>query len=66
MARASARLAALKIEKEKKPGRYADGGGLYLRVTPRGARNWVRRHMLNRKQHWMGLGPLARLANGSN
>jgi integrase len=38
---------------------YADGGGLYLRVTPEGARNWVLRYMLDRKPHWMGLGPLA-------
>jgi integrase len=37
---------------------YADGGGLYLRVTPDGAKNWVLRYMLNRKPHWMGLGPL--------
>jgi hypothetical protein len=35
MARAIERLTALKIEKAKKPGMYADGGGLYLRVTPK-------------------------------
>ena len=59
MTRASARLTALKVERAKKPGMYADGGGLYLRVTPEGARNWVLRYMLDRKPHWMGLGPLA-------
>jgi len=59
MARAMGRLTALKVEKEKKPGMYADGGGLYLRVTPEGAKNWVLRYMLNRKPHWMGLGPVA-------
>lgn len=59
MARSIARLTALKVEKAKEPGMYADGGGLYLRVTPEGARNWVLRYMLNRKPHWMGLGPLA-------
>jgi integrase len=59
MARAIGRLTALKVEKAKKPGMYADGGGLYLRVTPGGARNWVFRYMLDRKPHWMGLGPLA-------
>jgi len=37
---------------------YADGGGLCLRVTPQGARSWVLRYMLDRKPHWMGLGPL--------
>ena len=59
MARAIGRLTALKVEKAKKPGMYADGGGLYLRVTPEGARNWVLRYMLDRKPHWMGLGPLS-------
>src|SRR5262245_31879413 len=34
MARAIGRLTVLKVEKAKKPGMYADGGGLYLRVTP--------------------------------
>ena len=58
MARAIGRLTALKVEKAKEPGMYADGGGLYLRVTPEGARNWVLRYMLDRKPHWMGLGPL--------
>jgi integrase len=59
MVRASGRLTALKVEKTKKPGMYADGGGLYLRVTPEGTRNWVLRYMLNRRPHWMGLGPVA-------
>jgi integrase len=59
MTRAIDRLTALKVEKAKKPGMYADGGGLYLRVTPQGTRNWVLRYMLDRKPHWMGLGPLA-------
>ena len=59
MARAIGRLTALKVEKTKEPGMYADGGGLYLRVTPEGARNWVLRYMLDRRPRWMGLGPLA-------
>jgi integrase len=64
MARSVERLTAIKVERFKsaqdpKPGMYADGGGLYLRVTPEGARNWVLRYMLNRKPRWMGLGPLA-------
>jgi integrase len=59
MARALGRLTALKVEKAKQPGMYADGGGLYLRVTPEGTKNWVLRYMLDRKPHWMGLGPLA-------
>src|SRR6516164_2134349 len=59
MARASERLTALKVEKAKRPGMYADGGGLYLRVTSEGAKNWVLRYMLDRRPRWMGLGPLA-------
>ena len=59
MARATGRLTALKVEKAKKPGMYPDGGGLYLRVTRHGARNWVFRYMLDRRPHWMGLGPLS-------
>jgi integrase len=59
MTRAIGRLTALKVDKAKEPGMYADGGGLYLRVTPEGARNWVLRYMLDRRPRWMGLGPLA-------
>lgn len=58
MARGIDRLTALKVERTKQPGLYADGGGLYLRVTREGTRNWVYRFMLNRDAHWMGLGPL--------
>jgi integrase len=57
--RAIGRLTALKVERLAKPGMHADGGGLYLRITPRGARNWVLRYMLNGRPRWMGLGPLA-------
>jgi hypothetical protein len=59
MTRAIGRLTALKVEKAKEAGMYADGGGLYLRVTPEGTKNWVLRFMLNRRPRWMGLGPLA-------
>jgi hypothetical protein len=58
MAREIGRLTALKVEKPKEPGMYPDGGGLYLRVTPEGAKNWVLRYMLDRRPRWMGLGPL--------
>jgi integrase len=60
MARQIERLTALKIEaKELAPGMYPDGNGLYLRVAPEGARNWVLRYMLDRRPRWMGLGPLS-------
>lgn len=42
-----------------KPGRHADGGGLYLLVKKTGARSWVYRFMLNGKSRDVGLGPAA-------
>jgi integrase len=64
MARAIERLTAQRVERlknaeEPKAGMYADGAGLYLRVTPDGAKNWVLRYMLDRRPRWMGLGPLS-------
>jgi integrase len=59
MARGTGRLTALVVERaKKKPGMHADGGGLYLQVTPNGA-SWVYRFMLNGRAREMGLGPLA-------
>lgn len=64
MARAVERLTAQRVQRlknavEPEPGMYADGAGLYLRITPNGAKNWVLRYMLNRRPRWMGLGPLS-------
>jgi integrase len=58
MARTIGRLTALRVEKAKRPGMYADGGGLYLRVTGDGTKNWVYRYMLHGRPRWMGMGPL--------
>ena len=58
MARAIGRLTALKVDKAKRAGMYPDGGGLYLRVTHSGTKNWVFRFMLNGRPRWMGVGPL--------
>ena len=57
MARIIGKLSALKVDKAKQPGMYGDGGGLYLRVTGDGAKNWVFRFMLNGRPRWMGMGP---------
>jgi len=62
MARTIGRLTALKVNRAKRPGMYADGGGLYLRVTHSGTKNWVFRFMLNGRPRWMGVGPLHTLA----
>ena len=40
-----------------KVGFHPDGGGLYLRVDPSGARRWVQRVTIDGKQRNMGLGP---------
>ena|ERR1700730_9296514 len=41
------RLTALKVEKEKKPGLYSDGLGLYLQVRSGGAKSWIFRYRTN-------------------
>jgi hypothetical protein len=33
------KLTALKVAREKQPGLYGDGGGLYLQVTARGSKS---------------------------
>jgi hypothetical protein len=43
----------------KKPGRYGDGGGLYLVVSDTGARKWAFRFSFAGKVTEMGLGPAA-------
>jgi integrase len=34
-------LTALRVAREKRPGVYADGGGLYLQVTKHGSKSWI-------------------------
>jgi integrase len=58
MPRTMGRLTALKVQKANQPGMYADGGGLYLQITPGGA-SWIYRYMLKGSAREMGLGPLA-------
>ena len=50
------RLTALKVQKLKKPGWYADGGGLYLQISPSGSKSWVFRYVLHSREHRHGLG----------
>lgn len=40
------KLTALKVAREKKPGLYGDGGGLYLQVTESGSRSWIFRYWI--------------------
>src|SRR5262249_5710902 len=46
-------------KRELEPGRYHDGGGLYLTIQPTGAAAWMFRYMRSGKAHAMGLGRLA-------
>ena len=57
MARTTGRLTALRVERVKEPGLYADGGGLYLQVSDNGA-SWIYRYMIAGRAREMGLGPL--------
>ena len=58
MVRALHRLSALKVERAKEPGLYADGGGLYLRVAEGGSKQWLYRYTTNGRNRDMGLGPV--------
>lgn len=62
MARGIQKLSALQVDRTKKPGYYADGGGLYLQVTASGAKSWLFRFMLMSKAREMGLGSLRSLS----
>ncbi len=61
MAQAINKLTTRQVDTIAKPGRHADGGGLYLVVGPDGgSRKWVLRYMLNGKRRDMGLGSAGR------
>src|SRR4051794_33155463 len=50
------RLTAVSFRAKQKPGRYADGNGLYLVVAPSGAKRWIWRGVINGKRCDLGLG----------
>jgi hypothetical protein len=52
------RLKPLDIERETRPGKYADGDGLYLIVKGVTSKNWIYRHCKAGKERWLGLGSL--------
>lgn len=57
MVRALNRLSAQRVARETRPGRYCDGGNLYLQVRGQYNRSWVFRFVLDDKPRWLGLGP---------
>ena len=58
------KLSAARVRTLQVPGRYGDGGTLYLNVTPEGSKQWVQRLTIAGKRHDIGLGgyPLVSLA----
>ncbi|HEY0801468.1 MAG TPA: tyrosine-type recombinase/integrase [Steroidobacteraceae bacterium] len=50
------RLKPLNVERETKPGKYADGDGLYLIVNGPTSKNWSYRYWKHGKERWHGLG----------
>ena len=54
-----ASLTAAKVRTLKAPGRYGDGGGLYLNIAKGGTRSWVQRIRVQGKRTDKGLGSAA-------
>jgi integrase len=54
------KLSARTVDALTKAGRHSDGGGLYLSITPAGARRWVFLYRWQGKPTEMGLGSAAK------
>jgi integrase len=53
------KLTALGVKRQNKPGRYGDGGGLWLQVRDADHKSWLFRYTsTSRRQRQMGLGSL--------
>ncbi len=50
------KLTAVQVKALTKPGRYGDGGGLWLQVSQWGTKAWIFRFTLHGKARQMGLG----------
>ena len=50
-------LSAATVKNESRPGRYADGNGLYLIVSETGARQWLWRGIVHGRRRDVGIGP---------
>jgi integrase len=60
MARSINKLSARTVETLKAPGRYSDGGNLYLSISANGGRRWVFMYRCRGRQREMGLGSASR------
>ena len=58
------KLNAAMVRGLTKPGRYGDGGTLFLNIAPGGSKSWIQRLAIDGKRHDIGLGgsPLVTLA----
>lgn len=56
MARSINRLSVLQVKNETKPGRHADGNGLYLSISRNGGKRWVFLYNRLGRRREMGLG----------
>jgi len=52
-------LSAVRVRQLTKPGRYADGNGLYLVIDPSGAKRWLLRTVVRGSRRDIGLGGLS-------
>lgn len=57
-------LTALQVNQLSEPGRYSDGGGLYLNIKSDGSKSWIFRYQLNKNRRNMGLGAFNKKTNG--
>ena len=62
MPRTLFRLSPLRVQKIKRRGLHADGGGLYLRVSDSGTKAWIFRFGEGGKLRDMGLGPVHKIS----
>ena len=62
MRRGEKLLTALGVQKLSKPGRHADGGGLYLEVDKRGGKRWLLRLQADGRRRDFGLGGLSKVS----
>jgi integrase len=62
MARTLNRFTAREVASLKPPGRHADGGGLYLRITAHGARSWIFMTTIGSRRVEIGLGAVSSLS----
>jgi integrase len=56
------RLTAIKVQRIKRPGYHADGGGLWLQVSRAGGKSWVFTYSVRARAREMGLGSASRVS----